>query len=135
MELIRNNLDFVLKHGNDTILEYNSKKPMIYVGFGKENVDMYLFYGSDFTDYLDKVKIWDEMEEYLILWKNSQDNKIELNFEENWEETKKELLKFVPVKNWKKIIKNKKVIEEVMPILFPTERYKEILQELKINTN
>lgn len=41
MELIRNNLDFVLKHGDDTILENNSKKPMIYVGFGKENVDMY----------------------------------------------------------------------------------------------
>ncbi len=98
----------------------------------KNNVDMFLFYGSEFTDYLDKVKIWEEMEEYLILWKTSQDNKIELNFEEDWAETKKELLEFVPAKNWKKIIRNQKVIEEVMPILFPTEKYKEILVELNI---
>ena len=98
----------------------------------KENVDMYLFYGSEFTDYLDKVKIWDELEAYLMNWKMSQDNVIELNFEKDWEDTKKELIDNVPTKNWKKIIKNDKVKEEVMSILFPTGKYKEILDELKI---
>ena len=98
----------------------------------KNNVQMFLFYGSEFTDYLDKVKIWNEMEGYLLTWKVSQDNKIELNFEEKWEKTKKELLENVPAKNWKKIVKNKKVLDEVMPILFPTGKYKEIFDELNI---
>lgn len=96
----------------------------------KKNVHMFLFYGSEFTNYLDKVKIWDEMEEYLLLWKTSQDNKIELNFEKNWKETKKELIEYVPINNWKKIIKNEKILEEVLSILFPTGKYREILSEL-----
>lgn len=95
-----------------------------------DGVNIFLFYGAEFTDYLDKIKIWDEMEEYLLLWKNSNDNKIELNFEEDWEETKKELLEFVPAKNWKKIIKNEKVMTEIIPILFPNGKYKEIIAEL-----
>ena len=41
MELIRDGLGFSLRHGGDTILEYNNEKPMIYVGCGTENVDMY----------------------------------------------------------------------------------------------
>ena len=41
MEFIRNGLDFVLKNGADTILEHSKTNPMIYVGYGKETVDMY----------------------------------------------------------------------------------------------
>ena len=54
-------------------------------------VTLHLFYGYEFTNYLNKVSIWDEMTEYLFKWKMSEENKIELNFEKNWEETKKEL--------------------------------------------
>lgn len=41
MKLIRNGNEFALKHGSETILEYRKDLPMIYVGCGKENVDMY----------------------------------------------------------------------------------------------
>ena len=41
MELILNGMEFTLKHGNDVILESGAKKPMVYVGYGKETVDMY----------------------------------------------------------------------------------------------
>lgn len=41
MELIRSGMDFVLKQGADTILECSKDKPMIYIGCGKETVDMY----------------------------------------------------------------------------------------------
>ena len=41
MKLIRNGNDFALMHGEDVILENKADKPMIYVGCGKENVDMY----------------------------------------------------------------------------------------------
>ena len=41
MEIIRNGLDLVLKVGENTILECSNSFPMIYVGYGKETVDMY----------------------------------------------------------------------------------------------
>ena len=41
MEIIRNGLELVLKNGADTILESTKSNPMIYVGYGKETVDMY----------------------------------------------------------------------------------------------
>ncbi|WP_294148446.1 alpha-glucosidase [uncultured Clostridium sp.] len=41
MKLIRNGNEFALKHGSETILEYRKDLPIIYVGCGKENVDMY----------------------------------------------------------------------------------------------
>ncbi len=98
----------------------------------KNRVTLHLFYGSEFTDYLDQVAIWDEMSRYLLEWKESEDNVIELNFEEDWETTKQELLDLVPKKNWKKIEKNNSIKEEILTILFPTGKYKEILDELEI---
>ena len=91
-----------------------------------------LFYGDEFTKYLEKEAIWDEMTEYLFKWKMSKDNKIELNFEKEWLETKKELLENVSNNSWKKIINNEGVVKEILPILFPMGKYKEILDELKI---
>lgn len=95
-------------------------------------VKLNLFYGKEFTNYLEKEAIWNEMTEYLIKWKMSKDNKIELNFEKDWKETKKELLDNVSKNSWKKIIRNEKVVKEILPILFPAGKYKEILDELKI---
>ena len=91
-----------------------------------------LFYGDEFTKYLEKETIWDEMTEYLLQWKMSEDSKIELNFEKDWEETKQELLENVSKNSWKKIINNKDVVKEILPILFPSGKYKEILDELNI---
>lgn len=41
MELILNGLDFTLKNGADVLLQSTAGHPMIYVGAGKETVDMY----------------------------------------------------------------------------------------------
>lgn len=91
-----------------------------------------LFYGDEFTSYLEKETIWDEMTEYLIKWKMSKDSQIELNFENDWKETKEELIKNVSKNSWKKIMSNKNVVKEILPILFPTGKYMEILELLNI---
>lgn len=98
-----------------------------------KNVEMHLFYGNEFVSMLDKISVWDELIAYLMKWKESDDNKIELNFELDWEETKKGLVKNVSKKNWKKLISNKMIMEEIMPILFPTKKYLEVLKELNID--
>jgi len=95
-------------------------------------VKLHLFYGNEFTSYLSKETIWDEMTEYLIKWKKYDDEILELNFEKDWSNTKKELLNNVSIKNWKKIVNNKNIVNEILPILFPTGKYKEIIDELDI---
>ena len=73
------------------------------------------------------------MTEHLIKWKMQEDEIIELNFENDWQNVKEELLTKGSVRNWKKIMHNKIVVEEILPILFPTRKYKEILIALGIN--
>lgn len=41
MELICNGREFTVKHGDHVILECTEKKPLIYIGIGRETVDMY----------------------------------------------------------------------------------------------
>lgn len=101
--------------------------------FINNKVKLHLFYGNEFTNYLGQQAIWDEITTYLVRWKMQDDESIELNFENNWKETKFELEKKVSVKNWKKIVYNKVVVKEILPILFPTGKYKEILKDLNIN--
>ena len=41
MEILSNGLSFTLKHGSDVILQATPDRPMVYVGVGRETVDMY----------------------------------------------------------------------------------------------
>ena len=41
MEILSNGLNFTLKNGNDVILQASPDRPMIYVGVGRETVEMY----------------------------------------------------------------------------------------------
>lgn len=97
-----------------------------------DNHELYLFYGDEFMAYLNKISIWDEIIDYLTKRKTKEEKKIELNFEENWSETKKELKEHVTKSIWIKLISNKSIVNEILPILFPTNKYIEILEELNI---
>ena len=94
----------------------------------KENIN--LFYGKELMEYFEKEFIWDEILEHLEKWKKNGGDEIELNFEKNWSETKEELIKNVSKFVWKKIINNKEIVNEVLPILFPNQAYKEILKDV-----
>ncbi len=97
-----------------------------------DNHELHLFYGDEFMKFLDKITIWDEMIAYLIRWKQSEKNVIVLNFEENWEDTKKELKDNLSTSDWRKLINNESIKQEIFPILFPTNKYKEILDEIGV---
>ncbi|MEG2322318.1 MAG: restriction endonuclease [Bacilli bacterium] len=65
-----------------------------------DNISLNIFYGNELFNYLDKIIIWDEMVKYLQQWKELETNNIELNFEDDWKETKKEIIQNVSKKNW-----------------------------------
>lgn len=96
------------------------------------DVEMHLFYGSQLMDYLDKSEIFIELVSYLERWKFLPNDKLDINFEENWEETKQDLLNNITKKTWIKIINNDVIVKNIFPILFPTGKYMEIVNELKI---
>lgn len=89
--------------------------------------ELNLFYAEELFVYLDKISIWDEMTSHLLQWKVANSSVVELNFENNWEETKEEIYKNVSKATWEKLLGNLQVVEEIFPILFPTEKYKEII--------
>lgn len=96
----------------------------------KTDIDMHLFYGKDFFSFLSKEVVWDELLEYLNRWKESENNEVLLNFEENWKETKRELMEKISLTKWKKIFNNERVMKNIMPILFPSNRHLEIKMEI-----
>lgn len=63
-----------------------------------DNISLNIFYGNELFNYLDKIIIWDEMVKYLQQWKELETNNIELNFEDDWKETKKEIIQNVSKK-------------------------------------
>lgn len=101
---------------------------MINKDYNFSDVYMNLFYGNELFNYLDKLIIWDEMIVYLQRWKELEANHIELNFEKDWEDSKNEIITNVTKSNWKKLLNNQKIVTEIFPILFPTNKYLEICE-------
>ncbi|MEG2029011.1 MAG: hypothetical protein RR050_03930 [Bacilli bacterium] len=94
-----------------------------------DNANIYLFYGNQLFEFLDKISIWNEMVTYLEKWKECGAEDINLNLEINWEETKEEIINNITKKQWLKLLNNQQVVDEIFPIIFPDSRYKEINQE------
>ncbi len=92
----------------------------------KLKTELNLFYGDELFYYLDQVSIWDELTAYLFQWKQAADNDVILNFENDWEQTKKEIYENITKSTWNKLLSNNDVVSQILPILFPTGKYKEI---------
>lgn len=92
-----------------------------------------IFYGNQLFEFLDKMIIWEEMVQYLTQWKEFEANSIELNFEIDWEETKQEIINNVSKRNWRKLLSDERIVENIFPILFPNNKYNEIVLNDLIN--
>lgn len=90
------------------------------------NCEFNLFYGEELFQYLNQVSIWDELTAYLFQWKQNTNNDIKLNFESDWKQTKKEIYNNITKGTWETLLNNNDVVTQILPILFPTGKYKEI---------
>ena len=90
------------------------------------NVSMYLFYGDQLFEFLNNMAIWTEVTTYLQRWKSLEANNIQLNFEENWPDTKNEIIENVPKKIWKKF-SSFRVLERITVV---TKSQKGLLEKI-----
>lgn len=73
-------------------------------------------------------EMWNEINEYLILWKETLPDMPEVNFDINSEEVFEEIKDLFPA-IYRKLFENEEVIEQILPIIFTTG---EVLRKLKV---
>ena len=89
-------------------------------------VELYLFYGKDFFDFL-KLK-WAEILQYLKKWKKELPDIPEINFDKNVKETFEEIKDLSP-QIFNKIFSNKEIFNKIILTLFPEKKVLKLLLE------
>ncbi|MBC7081121.1 MAG: restriction endonuclease [Thermoplasmatales archaeon] len=74
-------------------------------------VKLYLFYGKELFDYLQRPDIWNNILLWLKQWKESLPELPEINFDKSPEESFEEI-KSLELRTWRKILENRKLWEE-----------------------
>ena len=82
------------------------------------NVKLYLFYGKELFEFLNKPDIWNEILDYLKTWKDSIPDLPELNFDLDAEETFNEI-KDLPTSIFRKLFEDEEVFNDIILTLFP----------------
>ncbi len=85
------------------------------------NVKLYLFYGKELFEFLNKLDIWNEILDYLKIWKDSIPDLPELNFDLEAEETFNEI-KDLPTSIFRKLFENEEVFNNIILTLFPEKK-------------
>jgi Holliday junction resolvase-like predicted endonuclease len=85
------------------------------------NIFSKLCYGRDFWDEIKHPEIWDELLLYLERWKKEIPEMPSINYDENAEKSFNEI-KGIKASDFRKLFTNKKICEEIFPILFPQNK-------------
>jgi len=85
------------------------------------NVGIYLFYGKELFEFLNKANAWDEILDYLGKWKNSIPDLPELNFDLNASATFNEI-KDLPTSIFRKLFENEEIFKDIVLALFPEKK-------------
>ncbi|TAE72678.1 MAG: restriction endonuclease [Bacteroidetes bacterium] len=84
------------------------------------NVDLKVSYGKDLFIHLDKVFIWEEIENHLKKWREELPEFPEINFDLDSNETFNEI-KTIPPNVFKELFENDLVYNEIVLCIFPTK--------------
>lgn len=81
-------------------------------------VKLYLFYGKELFDYLNKPKVWEDMLIWLKRWKDNLPDLPEINFDSSPKESFEEI-KNLELRTWRKILENETLWKEgIMKAIF-----------------
>jgi len=82
------------------------------------NVETQIFYGKPLFDYLGLEDIWQEILNYLELWKKEIPDLPEINFDLDSEHTFEEIKDLKPL-TFRKLLSNEQIFEQIVLTLFP----------------
>jgi hypothetical protein len=89
-------------------------------------VKLYLVYGKEFFESIGENSAWEEILDYLRRWKKEVPEFPEINFDLNPEISFVELKDLEP-KDFRKILSNEEIFEQIVMTLFPTGQTLELL--------
>lgn len=92
------------------------------------NVETHIFYGKALFDYLDYSDIWDEILEYLAIWKKEIPDLPEINFDIDVHHTFNEI-KDLKSLVFRKLLENEEIFNEIVLTLFPEKKTLKLLYE------
>lgn len=92
------------------------------------NVETHIFYGKSLFDYLEYPDIWNEILEYLSIWKKEIPDLPEINFDLDAYHTFNEIKDLKPLV-FRKLLENKEIFNEIVLTLFPEKKTLKLLYE------
>lgn len=92
------------------------------------NVETQIFYGKSLFNYLGYTEIWDEILEYLSIWKNEIPDLPEINFDLDAKNTFEEIKDLKPLV-FRKLLTNDEIFEEIILTLFPEKATLKLLNK------
>lgn len=92
------------------------------------NVKTHIFYGKEIFDYLGYSDIWDEILEYLLIWKKEIPELPEINFDLDAHHTFKEIKDLKPLV-FRKLLEDEEIFNEIVLTLFPEKKTLKLLYE------
>jgi hypothetical protein len=92
------------------------------------NVSIQLYYGKDFWTNIGHDNVWTEVNSHLKHWKEEIPDMPSVNFDENAEASFNEI-KLLDVSAFRKLLTNKEVYKEILPIIFPENKVLKLLYE------
>lgn len=85
-----------------------------------------LCYGKELFELMNIPQVWDELEQNLIKWRDNLPEFPEFNFDISPQESFEEI-KNLSNNEWRKILSNEKIIDEVFPVIFPEKQTLKLL--------
>jgi len=82
------------------------------------NIEIKIFYGKSLFDYLGYPDVWDEILDYLSIWKTSLPDLPEINFDLDAQHTFEEIKDLKPLV-FRKLFENTEILNEIIFTLFP----------------
>lgn len=92
------------------------------------NIYSKLCYGEEFWIEINHKEVWDELLKYLEEWKKEIPEMPSVNFDENPQESFKEI-KDLSTTTYRKLFGNENICKEILPILFPQNETLKLLEE------
>lgn len=92
------------------------------------NVETHIFYGKSLFDYLGYTDIWNEILEYLAIWKKEIPDLPEINFDLDAQQTFEEIKDLKPI-IFRKLLENEELFNEIILTLFPQKKTLKLLQD------
>lgn len=92
------------------------------------NVETHIFYGKELFNYLGYADIWDEILEYLLVWKKEIPDLPEINFDLDAEHTFNEIKDLKPLV-FRKLLENEEIFNKIVLTLFPEKKTLKLLYD------